>query len=131
MTSRPTDLRTPLNRVRGLGSARSGTGHFWRQRLTSVAGIPLTIAFLVIVFMVMGRNHAAAIQILGAPLVAILMLLFVLNTVYHMWLGMQVIIEDYVHHEVGKLAFLMANTFFCFAVGLSCAYALLKLSFGV
>ena len=61
--------------MRGLGSARSGTRHFWHQRLTSVAGVALTIAFIAIVLQVMGRNHAAAVQILGSPLVAILMLL--------------------------------------------------------
>jgi succinate dehydrogenase / fumarate reductase, membrane anchor subunit len=131
MTELSRDMRTPLARVRGLGSARSGTTHFWYQRLTSVAGIGLTIAFIVIAMMVMGRGHAAAVQILGSPLVVILMLLFVVNTVYHMWLGMQVIIEDYVHHEVSKVALIMGNTFFCFAIGLVCAFALLKLSLGV
>jgi succinate dehydrogenase / fumarate reductase membrane anchor subunit len=125
------DTRTPLGRVRGLGSARSGTTHFWHQRMTSVAGVVLTIAFIVIVMSVMGRNHAAVVQILGAPLVALLLLLFVFNTVYHMWLGMQVIIEDYVHHEISKLALLMLNIFFSIVVGLACGYALLKLSFGV
>lgn len=125
------DMRTPMRRVRGLGSARSGTAHFWRQRLTSVAAIPLTVAFLAIMISLVGRNHAAAVQILASPLVAITMLLFVLNTVYHMWLGMQVVIEDYVHREVAKLTLLMGNTFFCIAVGFACAYALLKLSFGV
>ena len=64
-------IRTPMARVRGLGSAHSGTAHFWQQRLTSVAGIPLTIAFFVIVVSVLGRNHAAVVQILGSPLVAI------------------------------------------------------------
>ena len=125
------DMRTPLRRVRGLGAARSGTTHFWHQRLTSVAGIPLTIAFIAIVMAVISRNHAATVQILGSPLVAITLLLFIFNTTYHMWLGMAVVIEDYVHHEIGKLSLLMANTFFSIAVGLACAYALLKLSFGV
>jgi succinate dehydrogenase / fumarate reductase membrane anchor subunit len=131
MSAPARDTRTPLGRVRGLGSARSGTTHFWHQRMTSVAGVVLTIAFVVIVMSVMGRNHAAVVQILGAPLVALLLLLFVFNTVYHMWLGMQVIIEDYVHHEIGKIAVLMLNTFFSIVVGLTCCYALLKLSFGV
>jgi succinate dehydrogenase / fumarate reductase, membrane anchor subunit len=124
-------IRTPIARVRGLGSARSGTKHFWQERVTSVAGIPLTIAFFVIVASVVGRNHAAVVQILGSPLVAILLLLFILNSIYHMWLGMQVIIEDYVHDDVRKLACLMSNTFFCVAAALASVYAILKLSFGV
>jgi succinate dehydrogenase / fumarate reductase membrane anchor subunit len=120
-----------MGRVRGLGSARSGTTHFWQQRLTSVAGIPLTIAFFVIVASLLGRNHAAVVQILGSPLVASLLLLFIFNSIYHMWLGMQVIIEDYVHDYVPKLTCLMSNTFFCTASALASVYAILKLSFGV
>ena len=124
-------IRTPMARVRGLGSARSGTRHFWQERVTSVANIPLTIAFFVIVASLLGRNHAAVVQILGSPLVAILLLLFIINSSYHMWLGMQVIIEDYVHDDVPKLSCLMANTFFCAAAALASVYAILKLSFGV
>lgn len=123
--------RTPLSRVRGLGPARSGTTHFWHERLTSVAALPLTIGFIVVVLSLLGRNHAAAIQILGSPLVAILLLLFIITSVYHMWLGMQVIIEDYVHHELRKLVLLMVNTFFCVATGIASVYALLKIGFGV
>jgi len=124
-------LQTPLARVRGLGAARSGTAHFWQLRLTSVASVPLTVAFVMIVVSLLGRNHAAVVQILGSPLVAITMLLFIATNVYHMWLGMQVIIEDYVHHELAKLTLLMTNTFFCVVVGAASLYALLKLSFGV
>jgi succinate dehydrogenase / fumarate reductase membrane anchor subunit len=125
------NFRTPLARVGGLGSARSGTGHFWQMRLTSVASIPLTIAFIVIVMMLLGRNQPAAQQILGTPLVAIVMLLFIVVNVHHMWQGMQVVIEDYVHGELARPALVMANTFFCFAVAVACIYALFKLSFGV
>jgi len=124
-------MRTPMRRVRGLGAAHSGTKHFWHQRVTSVAGIPLTIALVVIVVALLGRNHAAVVQILGSPIVAIVMLLFIINTVYHMWIGMQEIIIDYVHEDKLKLASLMANTFFCFAVAFASAFAILKLSFGV
>jgi succinate dehydrogenase / fumarate reductase membrane anchor subunit len=127
----PRSLRTPLGRVRFLGSARTGTKHFWHQRLTSVANVPLTIAFVLIVMGVLGRNHAAVVQILGSTFVAITMLLFVISSVYHMWLGMQVIIEDYVHDELSKLVTLMANTFFSAAVGLAAVFAILKLSFGL
>jgi succinate dehydrogenase membrane anchor subunit len=124
-------MKTPLGRARGLGAARSGTEHFWHQRLTSVAGVPLTVAFIVIVIALLGRNHAAAVQILGSPLVAILMLLFIITTVYHMCIGMQEIILDYVHDELWKYCALMANMFFGFAVALTSTYAILKLSFGV
>ena len=126
-----TTMKTPLGRARGVGAARAGTETFWHQRLTSVAGVPLTIAFIVIVIALLGRNHAATVQILGSPLVAILMLLFILVTVYHMCIGMQEIIVDYVHDEMSKYLALMGNIFFGCAVALTCTYAILKLSFGV
>ncbi len=124
-------LRTPLGRISHLGSARSGTKHFWHQRLTAVADIPLTIAAVAIVIGLFGRNLATVRGILGSPLVAIVMLLFIITSVYHMWLGMQAIIEDYVHKERVKFMSLMANTFFCVAVGLASVYAILDLSFRV
>ena len=124
-------IRTPLSRVRGLGAARSGTEHFWRQRLTAVANIPLTIAAIVIFIMVLGRNQAAVAQILGSPVVAVIMLLFVVSITTHMRIGMQVVIEDYVHDDLAKFLLIMANTFFAIAVGLASAYGILKLSFGV
>jgi succinate dehydrogenase / fumarate reductase membrane anchor subunit len=124
-------MRTPMRRVRGLGTARSGTRDFWHQRITSVAGIPLTVALVVIVIALLGRSHAAVVQILGSPLVAITMLLFIINMAYHMWIGLQEIIIDYVHDEKLKLLCLMSNTFFVFVISLACVYAILKLSFGV
>ena len=124
-------IRTPLARVRGRGAARSGTGHFWRQRLTAVANIPLTIAAIIIIITLLGRNQAAAVQILGSPLVAIIMLLFVISVTVHMRIGMQVIIEDYVHDESAKLTLIMANTFFAVAVAMASAFGILKLAFGV
>jgi succinate dehydrogenase / fumarate reductase, membrane anchor subunit len=126
-----TQRRTPLARVRGFGSAKSGTADFIRQRLTAIANIPLTIAAVLIVVSVIGHNHAAVRQILGSSPVAIVMLLFVISTTVHMKTGMQVIIEDYVHGEGAKFALLIANAFFAMAVGLSSVYAILKLSFGV
>lgn len=122
---------TPFKRVQGLGSARSGTGHFWLQRLTGVANLPLALVFVGIIIALSGSSHAGATALLGNPLVAILMLLFTLSAAVHMRIGMQVIIEDYVHDENLKLLCLMLNTFFAIAVGLAAAFALLKISFGV
>ncbi|HZC54805.1 MAG TPA: succinate dehydrogenase, hydrophobic membrane anchor protein [Xanthobacteraceae bacterium] len=129
--SGPAHIRTPLARVRGFGTAKSGTRDFWRQRLTAVANIPLTIAAVIILITLLGRNQAATAQILGSPAVAIILLLFIGSTVTHMKIGMQVIIEDYVHDESAKLTLVMANTFFCVTVGAVAVYALLKLSFGL
>ena len=125
------DLRTPLSRARGLGSARAGLHHWWAQRLTAVANVPLTIAFVLIVTSLLGRNQATAQQTLGTPLVAVIMLLFLGSITYHMRLGMQVVIEDYVHGELIRPVLVMANIFFTTAVGLAGAYGILKLSFGV
>jgi succinate dehydrogenase / fumarate reductase membrane anchor subunit len=124
-------MSTPLARVRGLGAARAGTEHFWHQRLTAVANVPLTIAFVFILIALLRRNHAAVVQILGSPLVAVILLLLILSITTHMRLGMQVIIEDYVHEERTKLVLLMVNTFFAIVVALASAFALLMLSFKV
>ena len=124
-------LRTPLGHVRGLGSAKSGTKQFWHQRLTSVASVPLSIFFIVLVVSLIGRNHAAAVQILGSAWIAVLLLLFILTIAYHMQIGMQEIIEDYAHGELSRLVLLIANTFFSIAIGLASVFAILKISFGV
>ena len=124
-------IRTPLARVRGFGTAKSGTAHFWHQRVTAIANIPLTIAVVIILITLLGRNQAAVAQILGSPAIAIIMLLFVGSITIHMRIGMAVIIEDYVHDETAKLALLMANTFFTIVVGLTAAFGIIKLSFGL
>jgi succinate dehydrogenase / fumarate reductase membrane anchor subunit len=124
-------MRTPLGRVRGHGSAKSGTGHFIHQRLTAIANIPLTIAAVLIVVSLIGHNQAGVRQILGSTVVAIVMLLFIISISYHMKIGMQVIIEDYVHDERTKYALLILNIFFAVAVGFSSIYAIIKLSYGV
>jgi len=127
----PKTMRTPLSRVRNLGASHSGTGDFWRQRLTAVAMALLIVPVVVVVMMLLGRNQAGAAQILGSPPIAIIMLLFVIASAWHMKIGMQVVIEDYVHHETLKLVVIMANNFFSIAVALASIYAILKLSSGV
>ena len=129
--SRHTHIRTPLARVRGRGAAKTGTGDFWYQRLTAVANIPLTIVVVIILITLLGRNQAAVAQILGSPAVAIIMILFIVSITTHMRIGMQVIIEDYVHDESAKVVLIMANTFFTIIVALASVYAVLKLSFGL
>ena len=121
----------PPTAARYAASARAGTQTFWHQRVTSVAGIPLTIAFIAIVIALLGRNHAATVQILGSPLIAILLILFIATIVYHMWIGMQEIIIDYVHGAAAKYLALFGNMFFCAVTGLASIYAIHKLSFGV
>jgi succinate dehydrogenase / fumarate reductase membrane anchor subunit len=123
-------MQTPMARVKGLGSAKSGTEHFWHQRLSAIANVPLTLAFVTIVICLLGKSHADALIFLAKPHVSLVMILFVAVGLFHMRLGMQVIIEDYVHHEGAKILALIANTFFALGVGAVCLFALLKISFG-
>jgi succinate dehydrogenase / fumarate reductase membrane anchor subunit len=125
-----TDMRTPLNKVRGLGSAREGTMHFWRQRLTAVSNIPLVLFFVGLVIALNGAGYAETRAALANPFVALMLALALFSVLNHMRLGMQIIIEDYIHGEGAKLALLMLNTFFAFLVGAVAAFALLKLALG-
>lgn len=130
MAHSSSDMRTPLARVRGLGSAKAGSEHFWLQRVTAVANVFLTAFLVFTVVRLAGADYATARAALTEPLTAILMLLLVLSGMYHMRLGMQVIIEDYVQSEGLKIVSLMLNTFFAIFIGLACVYAVMKLSFG-
>ncbi|WP_274627070.1 succinate dehydrogenase, hydrophobic membrane anchor protein [Arvimicrobium flavum] len=124
------DMRTPLGKVRGLGSAREGTGHFWRQRVTAIANIPLMLFFVGFLISLNGASYAEVRAALGQPFVALVMILVVLSVLYHMRLGMQIVIEDYVHSEGNKLALIVLNTFFTAVVAAACVFALLKIAFG-
>ena len=129
MNNTPPSMRTPMAKVRHLGSAKSGTGHAWHMRATSIALVPLTIAFVWLVLSLVGKDYNVVRTKLGSPFPAILMLLFLVSSIYHMKLGMQTIIEDYVHGEHCKTWILLANAFFCYAIGLACVYAVLRISF--
>lgn len=126
-----TDMRTPLGRVRGLGAAREGTGHFWRQRLTAVANVPLILFFVGLVVSLNGASYAEVRTTLANPFVALLCVLILGSALYHMKLGMQSIIEDYVHDEALKILSVMLNIFFPIVIGAVCVFALLKIAFGV
>ena len=124
-------MRTPLKNVRRLGSAHEGADHFWKQRLTGVANLILSIFLVALVLALAGHDYDVVRKELAKPIVALPLLLLVLSGVIHMRLGMQVIIEDYVHDETYKLILLMGNTFFCATVALASAFAILMLSFKV
>ena len=119
---------TSRNRVRFLGSARSGTADAWAMRVTSVMLVPLSIAFVSVVLSLLDKDYAAARAELGHPIPAILMLFFILTSVFHMKLGMQSIIDDYVHDVHLKEWSLIANLVFSISIGLACVYAVVKLS---
>lgn len=124
------DMRTPLNRVRGLGSAREGTEHFWRQRLTAISNLPLVIFFVGFVVLYNGASYEEVRGALANPFVALAIAFTLLSILYHMRIGMQVIIEDYVHGEGAKIALLVLNTFFPIILGVSALYALIKIALG-
>jgi succinate dehydrogenase / fumarate reductase membrane anchor subunit len=124
-------MRTPLGRVRNLGAAHSGTSDFWRQRLTGVAMTLLIIPVIVVIMMMLSSNQAGAKVILSSLPIAVILLLFIFASAWHMKIGMQVVIEDYVHNEKVKLVSVMLNNFFSIAVALASTYAILKLSSGV
>ncbi|HXT07743.1 MAG TPA: succinate dehydrogenase, hydrophobic membrane anchor protein [Roseiarcus sp.] len=124
----PQSFRTPLGKVRWLGSARLGAADNWRMRLTSLALIPLSLAFVVMVIMLLHRDYNGARAFLGEPLPAVLLLLFVLGGVYHAELGMRSVIVDYVHGQLREWA-LIVNACAAIALGLACAYAVLRIGF--
>lgn len=123
-------LRSPLGRVRGLGSAKSGTEHFWAQRVTAVALIPLTLWFVYSILALGSGDHAAASAWMRSPVNAVLLLLLVCATFHHMQLGLQVVIEDYIHAEGLKISSLVIVKGASLLLGVASVFAILKVSFG-
>jgi succinate dehydrogenase / fumarate reductase, membrane anchor subunit len=121
-------LETPLHKVEGLGSAHSGVTHFWRQRVTAAALIPLSIWFAVSVIGLVGAHEAATLAFLSQPLNAILMAVFVAILLYHMVLGLQVVIDDYIHGNGMKVFTMLLTRAFALAVGAACLFALLRIA---
>lgn len=120
--------RTPLARVEGLGAAHSGTAHFWQQRVSAVALVPLSIWFVVSALGLAGADYITTLDFLRTPVNAVLMILFVTILLYHMQLGVQVVIEDYAHREGQKITLLMLNRFFAWGVGAISLFSILKIA---
>ena len=123
-------MATPLKRVRGLGAAHRGTETFWRQRLTAIANVPLTIFLILSILTHIGASFDEVHAYLARPLVALAMLALVLSASIHMRIGLKEIIEDYVHGEGCKVAAILVASFFAIGVALACTLALLKISLG-
>jgi succinate dehydrogenase / fumarate reductase membrane anchor subunit len=120
-------LRSPLGRARGLGSARAGSHHWWAQRLTAIALVPLTLWFIFSVLRLSGESHQVVIDWLSTPLTLSLMLALIVATFHHLQLGMQVVIEDYVHEERARMGAVLAVRGLCVLLALVCIVSVLKI----
>ena len=124
------DLRTPLSRARGLGSAKEGVHHFWAQRITAVALIPLVAWFAISLIMMSGADYNVVRAWIGSPVVMVLLTLTIVIGLHHGQLGMQVVIEDYVHNDGMKLALIVLMRFIAVFFGLAAIVAILRIGFG-
>jgi succinate dehydrogenase / fumarate reductase membrane anchor subunit len=122
-------MQTPLRRAEGLGAAKSGTEHFWHERVSAIAGLPLVVFVIVFAVLHLGSSRAEVLASLRHPLVALLAALALIVNLWHMKLGMQVIIEDYVHGKHARLTLILLNLFFCVILGALGLYAILAISF--
>jgi succinate dehydrogenase / fumarate reductase membrane anchor subunit len=123
-------MRTPLGRAIGLGSAKEGVEHWWSQRLTAIALVPLSLWFVASVISLAGADYVTFTDWVASPLVSVLLILTIIATFWHAMLGAQVVIEDYVHAEGAKIALLVLLRFACFALGLAAVFAILRIAFG-
>jgi succinate dehydrogenase / fumarate reductase, membrane anchor subunit len=125
-----TDLRSPLNRARGLGSAKDGLHHWWAQRLTALALIPLVIWFAISLVMLSGADYGTVRAWIASPVAMVLLILTIVIGLHHGQLGMQVVIEDYVHNDGVKLALIVAVRFIAVLFGLAAVVAIMRIGFG-
>jgi succinate dehydrogenase / fumarate reductase, membrane anchor subunit len=125
------DFKTPLKKARGLGSAKSGTEHFWQQRLTAVANVPLVLFLIWFVLAHLSATRPDILLALKNPFVSVGLLLALVSITWHMRLGLQVVIEDYVHTEGRKILLLSLNMFFVCALAAIGVYSILKMGFGL
>jgi succinate dehydrogenase / fumarate reductase membrane anchor subunit len=129
MAEKANRFRTPLGRARGLGSAKEGVQHWWMQRVTAVALVPLTLWFVATLIGRLGADHAAAAAWLSEPVPLGLTILLVAAVFYHAQLGLQVVIEDYVHAEAAKIILVFLSKLASLLLGLSAVLALLFIAF--
>jgi succinate dehydrogenase membrane anchor subunit len=122
-------LRTPLGRAMGLGSAKEGVAHWWAQRVTALALVPLLLWFVYSLVALTGADRASVVAWLHAPFPAIVMVLTLIAVFYHMSLGVQVVIEDYIHSEWMKIAALVLNRLLSFALAVAGIFAVLRIAF--
>jgi len=122
------NMRSPLSRARGLGSAKSGTDHWWMQRLTALALIPLVIWFVVSMIIVTGADHAAAVAFISSPINSVLLILLIVATFYHGQLGLQVVIEDYIHTRWLEVGLIIAVKGAAIFLGVASVYAVIAIA---
>lgn len=124
------DMRTPLAKAMGLGTAKSGTSHFWQQRITALFNVPLYLFFLCLFINCVGKGYEQVHKIFTCPVVTLFSLLAILSGLYHMKIGLQVVIEDYISNHIKRVLFLALNSFACYAGIIICILAVIKINFG-
>ncbi|SER20971.1 succinate dehydrogenase subunit D [Faunimonas pinastri] len=123
-------MRTSLGQVRGRGTAGQGTAHFMVQRFTAIANVFLVIAFIVLIVSLTGKPYVEVRATLASPLPALIILALMLSVANHMRLGMQVVLEDYIHGDLSKIIAIALNNLYAAAIGIVCIFAILKIAFG-
>jgi len=121
---------TGIGRVRGLGSARHGSMHWWRQRVTAVGNLLLAVWFVISLFRLPALDHATVTAWIGQPLVAVPLVLLTISVFYHFRLGLQVVVEDYIHEEAGKVFFVLLLNFYAIGGAALAIFSILKIAFG-